>query len=174
MREIAEFWPNISFLLGGGVLGFFIRSFIELRNKKNEIRFSKLHENKILEIKSFYKSYQLLRVALQQLHFQIQFREHNQEVFKKLGRNIARKFVIFEYNLMTVRLFIDNKDIAIVEDIKKSLSQVDTDLQMTLVELKFPLANDLPDKMEAVWAVFDKTLPSLINKIELNLRESFK
>jgi len=172
MKFITDYWAQLTVIIG--CIGFVLKTIIESYNKKKEIRFSRLHENKILEIKNYYKSYQKLRVALLRLHFQLQFRGREEEILKKLGENIAKRFIKFEYNSMTVKLFIDPDDVIIIDEIMKNLSKIDLDLRLTIIQERFPTTNDLPERLEAIFEIFKKTLPELMNKIEINLRENFK
>ena len=81
-KELYEFlvkgWVQILLIISG--IAYFIQKGYELRLRKKEIKFSRLQENKILEIKSFYKSYQLLFLSLKQYAYQTEFGEHSDDI----------------------------------------------------------------------------------------------
>ena len=170
-ETIFEYWAQITVLLG--IIGFCIGKILEFNIKKNEIRFSKLHENKILEIKTYYKSYQSLRNALQRFYNQTVFGTHSEEIFKSLSNDISEKFIEFDYDSMIIKLFIDNKDLEIVDDITKTLSVVRAELLIWHINARPNNSTNNQDNIEKIGQVLDKRLPELIKNIENNLRKNF-
>jgi len=179
---IFDHWAQICLLLG--IASFIIQKYVDFvikkreveytfKIKKEEIQFSGLQENKILEIKSFFKSYQLLAIALQQYLHQTYFGEHSQEIFKKIDESVTEKFIDFEYNLMTIKLFMDRKDIVTLDEITKTLSTVRTNLTMWHINARNKNPSISPDNLEDILnVIFPKTLPELMTKIEESLRKS--
>jgi hypothetical protein len=168
---VFQYWSQITVLIG--IIGFCAGKFIELNNKKSEIRFSKLHENKILEIKLFYKSYQSARIALKRFYEQTMFGEHTQEILNNLSQEINEKLIEFEYNSMTIKLFIDNKDLMTIDEILKTLSTIRTDLLIWHINARPNNSTNLPDNLEKIGFTLNKTLPDLIKNIEGSLRNNF-
>ena len=64
----------------GGLYGF-SKLFINWSIKKKEISFTKIQENKLLEAKEFFKSYQSLRISLESFFNQTRFGKHSIDIF---------------------------------------------------------------------------------------------
>lgn len=169
---IFDHWAQITVLLG--IIGFFFQKAIESKMKKAEIRFSRLHENKILEIKTYYKSYQLLEIALQDYFNQIYHGVHSSEIFKEIHSKIIDKFIDFEYNSMIIKLFIDTEDVVTVDEILNTFLSINKDLRSWLISGNFDNPISETDRLEKIRnVVFPETLPTLIKKIEISLRKNF-
>jgi len=83
---VIDNWAQITVIVG--VIGFIISKVIEVNIKKREIKYSKLQEKKIIEIKSFYKSYHALELALRDYLYQTEFGAHEKEIFRKIKERI--------------------------------------------------------------------------------------
>jgi len=166
-------WSQIVVVLGS--IGFVIRTLTIYWLKRREITFSRIQENKILEIKVFYKSYQSLEIALMTYLNQISFGEHSNEIFRKNREDIYSKFIDFSYNSMTVKLFLDTEDIITIDEITKTFECIRIDLETWLIYSKSTNPPDGWDKLEEIRKErFPKKLPELIKKIETSLRQSFE
>ncbi len=174
---VFDHWAQIAFFLG--FIGFCIKTFVDLEMKKREIRFSRVQENKILEIKNYYKSYQLLEIALQRYLRQTYHGEHKQEIFDEITKEILDKFIDFEYNSMTVKLFLEEEDINTINEIMETFSLVNKYLRLWHVHVNDKYSNYVNKKdddgnLEKIKnVIFPETLPALIKKIEISLRKNF-
>jgi len=184
---IFDNWSQITVLLG--IVGFVIKTLTVFFLKKKEITFSRLQENKILEIKSFYKSYQKLNIDLSTyLNQMLHEKDHkalkkNEEEYIKLindiydtfREDIHNHFFDFRYNAMTIKLFFDNEDLSIIDEISNTFDSI-------LKELDTYRSNNKLSNTSEGWENLErirdedilKRLPELIKKIEVSLRQSFK
>lgn len=174
MKYILEnYWSQIVVIIGA--IGFFTQKLFELSIKKKEIRFSRLQENKILEIKKFYKSYQELRISLEDFLHETEYGALNSDSLKSIKQNIREKFVHFEYDSMTIKLFLNDDDIKIIDQIVEIFKTSRYDIARWHIWQKSNNPPEEYDKLEEIAKErFPKQLPELINKIESSLRNSFK
>ena len=168
---IKDYWSQVVLILG--LIGYIIQTLTSFYIKKKEINFSKLQEHKISEVKIFFRSYQQLEVSLKDYLHQTKFGEHSPEIFQKIRVNIYERFQEFNYNLITVKLFLSDADIKTVDEIYKTLETIRIDIGSWHIyvnsESKPDNWNQLRDIMNNR---FPNKLPSLISKIESSLRES--
>ena len=170
---ILENWAQITVLIG--IVGITLQQLIQYLLKKREITFGRLQENKILEIKAFYKSYQKLNIVLWDYLVQTEFGKHDKEIFNEMKSKIRKHFIDFDYHVMTVKLFIDSGDIKVIDEIRQTLESIRKDISIWLVNNEFNNHQDGVDKLKEIMDVrFPKTLPSLIARIEGSLRKSMK
>ena len=170
---VIENWSQIAILLG--MIGFIIKSLTNFWLKKQEILFSRLQENKILEIKAFYKSYQKLNLELTTYLYQTRFGKHSLEIFNEIKENIRKRFVDFNYNTMTVRLFLDKEDLTTIDEIESELESIAKDLNKWHAD-KYTENRDKTTGLlsEIMDERLPKKLPELINKIETSLRNNLR
>jgi hypothetical protein len=165
-------WSQITVLLGA--IGFVVQKLTDWRMRKREITFSKLQENKVLEIKSFYKSYLSLELALKDFLYQTQFGEHKDEIFRDQIETVRKCFIDFGYNSMVVKIFLDSDDLKTVDEISKILETTNHDLRKWHI---YKTSQNPPkgwDKLEEIMNErFPKTLPTLLKKIETSLRKNY-
>ena len=90
-RVVIDNWAQITVILG--LISFIISKFLDLKIRKKEIQFSKLQENKILEIKLFYKSYHSVLLGLKEYLYQTEYGEHNPEIIKNIKNEIRIRFI---------------------------------------------------------------------------------
>ena len=176
-KELYEFlvkgWVQILLIISG--IAYFIQKGYELRLRKKEIKFSRLQENKILEIKSFYKSYQLLFLSLKQYAYQTEFGEHSDDIFRNIKETITQKLNEFDYNCMVVKLFIDKEDLETIDEIRDTFEQIRFGVAMWHNSQRLGHnSKDYDNKLtEIIDEIIPKKLPLLIKKIEYSLRRSF-
>jgi len=167
---IIENWAQITVLIGAVVV--FIQTISSFWLKKREMTFSRIQENKILEIKAFYKSYQQLELALGEYVNQTRFGEHTIEIFNIIKENIRIKFIDFKYHSMTVKLFLDSEDTKIIDDINEIFESIRMDMIRWHI---YNNSKNQPEGWDKLSEIADerlpKKLPELINKIETSLRE---
>jgi hypothetical protein len=92
-----------------GVIFGIVKLFIDWDVKKREISFTKIQENKLIEAKEFFKSYQSLRNSLQFFFNQTRHGMHKNEVFDKIRDEIQENYIDFEYKSMVLKLFMEKK-----------------------------------------------------------------
>lgn len=170
---VLNYWAQISVLLG--TIGFVISTITKHFLKKQVIIFSSLQENKILEIKTFYKSYLELIIALSEFTFQNGFIDTDPETLKKMNEKISVNLKNFRLNVMIVRLFLPHDDIETIEEIDQMINSILKDLNAwNLYNKSSTKQSEAWDKLKDV--LFDKLpnkLPDLIKKLEGSLRNSF-
>jgi len=168
---LIENWAQITILFG--LIGYIIKSLTDFWLRKKEITFSRLQENKILELKEFYKSYQQLEIALTEYLYQTEFGEHNSKIFQKIKENISRKFTDFNYNVMCVKLFLDNDDIDTIEEIYITIESIRKDIGKWHI---YSTSQNPPEGWDKLIEIMDerlpKKLPMLMKKIESSLRNN--
>jgi|GEM_PF-1920563 len=168
---ILENWAQTAVILG--FISYIIKTIIEWKLNKYKISFSKIQENKIIEVKAFYKSYQTFTLSLKSFLDQTEFGEHKPEIFDKLRRDIRESYIDFEYNCMTVKLFIETQEIKTIENISKICTNIRIDIERWhIYRTSMSPPNDW-DKLNEVRNQFDNTLPTLVKKIENSLRKSY-
>ncbi len=167
---ITNNWAQITVLLM--VIGYFVKTIISWRYKKKEIKFERIQENKIIEIKEFYKSTLRFEVSLRKYHSQTEFGEHSDEIFGTIKKEINECYLDFEYHFRILRLYLKPDEIEIVEDLNKKLIEIRKDItrwhiyKHTNKEVDLKLA-EIGDK------VFPKVIPELLAKLEDKLRIYF-
>jgi len=170
---ILDNWAQITVIIGS--IGFVVQQLIHFWLKKREIIFSRLQENKILEIKDFYRSYQKLEIALRDYLYQTEFGTHDADIFAQIKNRIRECFFEFDYNVMTVKLFVDSDDIEVIDEIRDTLESIRRDIGKWHINNKSKNPQKGVDKLEEIMDErFPKTLPALIKKIEGSLRRSMK
>lgn len=168
---IFDNWSQITVLLG--VIGFIIKTMVDLKVRKQEIKFSYLQQSKKAEVKEFYKYYLELERKLKEYLF---ITAQNQEDRKQEVRvELLNRWERFELSYYHVRLFLPDKDIALLDEIKKELEdihlqvdyfQIDKSFGVTEKEMVLKLRN-IRDE------IFPKRLPILMKRIEDNLRKDY-
>jgi len=174
---IIDNWAQITVLLG--MISFITVTLVNWSLKKKEIKLSKLMEHKVIEIKAFLKSYHELELSLKNYLHQTEFGNHSPEIFKKIRENIIEKLLAFQYQRMTIKLFLRTEDIEIIDETYKTLNSArisigswhiyhKTGSSLEKAEEADKKLNELSEK------VFPEELPSLIKKLENNVRKSFE
>lgn len=165
-------WAQVLLVVGGII--FFIQKPYELRLKKKEIKFNKLQENKISEVKTFYKSYQSLFMSLKEYAYQTEFGAHEEEIFTKIKEDIRIKLIEFNYHSMVVKLFIDSKDIETVEKIAENLEKIRFGVSMWHNSRSYTKQDRYDEDLNTIIEeIIPNTLPNLIKDIEKSLRKNF-
>ena len=166
-----ENWAQITVMIGA--IGFVIKTITFYKLKKREITFSRLQENKILEIKTFYKSYQSLEIALREYLNQTKFGKHSPEIFNRINENIYSKFIDFNYNVMTVKLFLESDDNKTIDEISETLKKIQLDIDKWHIYINSDVPREEWDKLYDIMnEKFPKKLPELIKRIEDSLRKN--
>lgn len=175
MREFIEnYWTQVAIVIG--VIVFIVQKSYELKLKKKEIKFSRVQENKIIEIKAFYKSYRLLEMATKEYLHQTEFGEHSEENFDRIKKNIREKFIDFDYYSMTIKLFLNEKDTRIIDEIGDILEKARVDIGIWHIRnrSKSPQKDGWDSELNTLLSeTFPKKLPALIKQLEASLRSSF-
>ena len=169
---IIENWAQITVILG--IIAFIIKTFIDWKLKKSEISFSRIQEAKILEIMSFYKSFQSLKISLNKFINQTEYGKHSNEIFNDIREQIKECFIDFELNCMTVKLFIEQTEINTIDEIFKVCESIRVDIERWHI---YKDSNNPPENWNRLDDIrnnrLEKILPNLIKRIENSLRKSY-
>jgi len=169
---VLENWSQIVVLLG--MISYLIQILINWNLKKNEISFSKIQENKIQEVMSFYKSYQALRIALESFLNQTMFGEHSDEKLNEIRVHIQKCYFDFELNCMTVKLFIEKSDINTINEINEIFESIKVDIELWHI---YRDSQSPPDDWNKLKEIREERLkiklPELVKSIESNLRKNY-
>lgn len=165
-------WAQITVLFG--VIGYIFKTITDWRFKKSEISYSRIQESKILEVKSFYKSYQRLEISLRRFINQTEFGEHSNEIFNEIRKDIRDSLIDFQFNCMTVKLFIEKREIETIDEIYQVCNTIRKDIEKWLVYKSSP---NPPKDWDMLDEIRNKSLeiilPKLIKRIETSLRKSY-
>ena len=169
---IIENWSQIAIILG--IIGYIIKTVLAWKIKKYEISFFKVQENKINEVKSFYKSYQALRISLEKYINQTEFGIHDQKIFTEIKNEIDKCFIDFDYSCMTVKLFIEESKLETIDEIFIICQTIKRDIAKWHIYQKSTNQPENWDNLEDIRKNrLAKTLPELIKSIEESLRKSY-
>jgi hypothetical protein len=130
-----------------------------------------IHDNKILEIKNFYKAYQLFRVGVRDYHLYTQFGNKDMETTKAKSRELDSRKQDFEYESMVVKLFLDDTIYQKILAIENILFQIKRDIDLFH---SGAYGQDFATRSASISIELDQTLPELMNHVELSLRKEFK
>lgn len=160
-------------LILGAIFGS-IKLLIDWDVKKREISFTKIQENKLIEAKEFFKSYQSLRNSLQFFFNQTLHGVHKNEIFDKIRDDIQENYIDFDYKSMVLKLFMEKKDIQTIENIMTNCELIKIDIETWHI---YKDSSTKPENYKGLSEVkaeyFDKILPDLIREIETSLRGSY-
>lgn len=171
---VIENWSQIAVLLG--IISFIIKTIIDYRFKKREILFTRLQDNKIVEVKGFFKSYLKLELSLKAYHYQTLFGEHKKEIFSKQKEEIRVRFIDFDYHSLIVKLFLNTNEIETIDELNKTLESISNTIDSWHA---FQDANSVSqeddDKLDEILKVIlPKRLPELVNQIETKFRKQLQ
>jgi hypothetical protein len=165
-------WTQAVFILG--VIGYIIKLLIDWDIKKSEISFQKIQENKLIEAKEFFKSYQSLRISLQSFLSQTEYGKHSDDIFNEIRAKIRENYIDFDYKCMTLKLFMKSQDIETIDKIISTCESVRVKIEKWHIYKDSLSRPEDWDKLSEIRnETFDKTIPNLILKIESSLRQSY-
>ncbi|WP_299160915.1 hypothetical protein [uncultured Tenacibaculum sp.] len=165
-------WAQITVLLG--VLGSVLKVISSWSIKKKEISYSKLQENRLLEIRSFYKSYQTLKNSLERFLNQTEFGLHDHKILNDIAKTIKNNFIDFEFKCMTLKLFIEMEDIETIDEIISSCNDIDKGVNRFHIYKNSHNPPEGWDNLDELRTEINNgTLPTSIKKIETNFRRNF-
>lgn len=151
-----------------------LTSIITYNLNKRSYRKNKSYENKIIEIKNFYKSYQTLRLSVEGYHNYTMFSEKDKEITKSISLGLIPLLQEFQYQSMIIKLFLDEGEYLKVIKIEKILFKIKQDIDIFHITYKNPDSTNSGNRMKEIKEVdFGKTLPELMSSIELSLRKTF-
>ncbi|MFA6086986.1 hypothetical protein [Mucilaginibacter sp.] len=157
-----------SFITGGlsAMIGYYLN---KLSYKKN-----KSHENKILEIKNFYKSYQTLKFGVEDYHNYTMFSKKDLENAKSISIALIPLLHEFQYQSMIIKLFLNESEYLKVIKVEKVLFQIKRDIDIFHITFKDPNSANSGNRMKEIKELdFGQILPELMSSIELSLRKTF-
>lgn len=167
---IFEHWTQIVFILGS--IGVVFTAIMNWYYKKKEIRFSRLQENKIIEIKDFYKSYFNLETEIKKYYFQVEYGAHSEEIFNEIRSKISIATLDFEYHLRVVRLFMNENQIELIEKLKNKIEEVRKNASLFLIYKNQPERKIFSEKLtDTGEKIIPIELPELLKKLEDELKK---
>lgn len=170
---IFQNWTQIVFILGS--IGIVFTAIMNWYYKKREIRYSRLHENKIIEIKDFYKSFFNLETEIKKYYYQAEMGTHSEQIFNEIRSKISIATLDFEYHLRIVRLFINDDQIELIENLKQKIEEVRSNVSKWLIYKNGPEGRTYSKKLSEVGdKIIPKELPELLKKLEDELKKDLK
>lgn len=170
---IFDNWEQIVFILGS--LGVVFTAFMNWIYKKRVVKFSRLHENKIIEIKDFYKSYLTLEQEIKKYYYQTEFGQHDDEIFKNIKFKISEALLDFEYHFRIIRLFLKDNQIELIEQLNEKINEMRTNVGSWHIYKNDPNGNKFNKKLTEIGEiVIPQELPNLLKKIENELRKDLQ
>jgi len=170
---IFDNWEQIVFILGS--IGVVFTAIMNWIYKKKEVRFSRLHENKIIEIKDFYKSYLALEQVIKNYYYQTEFGQHDDEIFKNIKLRISEALLDFEYHFRIIRLFLKDNQIVLIEQLNEKINEMRINIGKWHIHKNDPNGNKYNEKLTEIGETFiPKELPDLLKRIEEDLRKDLQ
>ena len=170
---IFDNWAQIVFILGS--IGVVFTAFMNWIYKKREVRFTRLHENKIIEIKEFYKSYLALEQEIKKYYYQTEFGQHDDEIFKNIKLKISEALIDFEYHFRIIRLFLKDNQIELIEQLNEKINEMRLNIGKWHIHKDDPNGNKYNEKLTEIGeTLIPKELPNLLKKIEVELRKDLQ
>lgn len=163
-------WSQIVLFLGA--IGYIIKSFTEWKFKKYEISFYKIQENKILEVKNFYKCYNQLDAALFTFTQQTLDEQVMNEKAKELRYNIDIAYVELRNNCLSLKLFINENEIKTIDEILGLYQKVTIEIALWNVRRVAKTSNWNYFKDE-FYDIQGEKIPDLIKEFERSFRASY-
>ncbi len=169
--NVIRFWSQITVVIGA--FGIFLKIIFDYKVRQKEIKYSSLYENKILEIKSYYKSYHTFSVALQEFYFQIHFGKHDEEIFQAIRQRIYKAILDYEVTALIVKLFLNNSNIELVDKVSSELESVRVKLELWLIDQRSASPTEgWQNYLKDSHRKLTKEIPLIIKTIEVQLRKS--
>ncbi len=132
------------------------------------------YENKIIEIKNFYKSFQSFKVGIESYHHYTMFTFKDSETTKSISNSLFPLWQDFQYQSMIIKLFLNENDYQNVIEIEKLLFQIKIDMDIFHINSTNPSPSKFGERMLEILEVDLKiTLPQLMGNIERSLRKAF-
>ena len=151
-----EYWSQIVVLLGA--IGFVVQTFY----KRKDFVYSKIKENKILEIKQLIKIYTPLQWHLNGLYYSLESSKIQNPIIERT--EIRNLMIQFEEQSQIVKLFIEKKD----HELLDQLNTLINDCRAGIFQINFRIEanrNVENDKWDEVKDKITKTLPNLFNEL---------
>lgn len=167
---LRDSWSQITVLLGAA--GVIIKMFIDWRVKKQEIKFHYLQQNKKSEVKEFYRHFLEFENKLKQYLFRA---AQSQEVGWEFREELAKSWNRFNLNFYHVRLFLSDKELAVIDEIKSELDEVHLQIDYLIIDKTFGVTDkELLLALRRIRDdVFPKKIPLLMKTIEQSLRKDY-
>ena len=164
-----KYWVQISFFLIA--IGYWVKSFFELWLKKKEINYARITENKISELKSYINAYNELVFTLKEVYFLAG--QNKLADNKEIGAKLSTNWLKFISCYSTLRIFINEKDFGLYEEIKQELEEIQKMIIENQIDKSFGIVSkeDLDKLLDIGKKKFPERLPNLINKIEISIKE---
>lgn len=168
---IKQYWSQLILLLGA--IGYLIRIFFNYRIKKKEIRFSKIEESKLLEIKSFLKAFKDLEYSVREYAAQSYFGDPSKDELKKLKNEILLKNKELELKSSYVKLFLPEEMQPVIDEVNEFLWNINKTVSRWMIYQKSKPPEDVKRQYDELYkTTIPEKLPTLIKKLEKELRSS--
>ncbi len=165
-------WEQIFFILGS--LGFLLTAIINWFYKKKEIKFAKLHETKVIEIKDFFRSYLKYEHEVKNFFYQTEFGQHYEKTFQTINIEISDAHFDLEYHFRIIKLFLGKNQIELIEELNKKIKEMRSSIAKWHVNKIETTGNKYNDKLTEIGEKhLPNELPMLLKKIEDKLRKNF-
>ena len=132
-------------------------------------------ENKIVEIKVFYKSYQLYKLGIERYLFYTMHSAINSSDTKSIENDLFKLLQDFNYQCTIVKLFLNDVDYKNISIVESMLTQIKKDIDIFHVDFNYDSPADSGQRLAEISNVELKTtLPALMKNVESSLRIAFK
>ena len=171
---LKDYWAQLTLLIGA--IGYCVKSILDLFIKRFEIKFSNLHENRLGQIKIFYKSYLDLERKLAEYYSKTMFSKLEDGARHVLRLELADCWRTFVYELKLTRLYVRSRDLELLDEIEKSLDEANKTIDMHWIDIEFGTRDkESSKKMEEIRIdLFPKKLPELLKRFENSLRKTYR
>lgn len=177
VQQSTELYNYTTFLISAGTaIGTVaVTKFLDFWSGSRSLKRDKLHENRIVEIKNFYKSYHLFKLGVEDyFSYTLSSVITDIEITKSQSNGLLPLLSEFQYQSMVIRLFLDETTYQDVLELEKVISKIKLDIDLFHIAYNSKSNNNYGERMLEIKDVdFKITLPNLMNNIELILRKTF-
>lgn len=162
-------------VLGSSISTAFFTKMFDYYIDQKSYKKDKLHDNRIAEIKNFYKSYYFFKLELETyLEYTISS-THDIGKTKSHSQNAVNLLKDFQYQSMIIKLFLNQTDYEEVKNLERILLRIKVDIDQ--FHLAKHWGNNVANFGNRIREIKDVELeikvPELMNGIELSLRSTF-
>jgi len=171
---LKEYWAQLTLLIGA--IGYCLKSVLDLFLKRFEIKFSALHENRVEQIKVFYKAHLDLELKIREYYHRTMFSKFEDIDKFKLQIELANNWRNFVYELKLTRLYVRKCDLELLGEIETSLDEANKTIDMHWIDRQFGTRDQVNSKKleEIRLELFPKRLPELLARFEKSLRRTYR
>jgi hypothetical protein len=162
-------------VLGSSISTVFFTKIFDYYIDQRSYKKDKLHDNRIAEVKNFYKSYYFFKLELETYLEYTLSSTHDIEKTKFHSQNSVNLLKDFQYQSMIIKLFLNQTDYEEVKNLEKILIKIKVDIdQFHLAKHWGNEVVNLGNRVREIKEVeLEKKVPELMNGIEQSLRKTF-